>query len=132
MNYPTELRQGPERHAGMGAQLEAAKGHIGPVTGKGTDRAWLVVGYAGELLVTLDRLPSLSDQLDRALIEILVELPITPRHRQLISSKAMSPRYEGKPIFRFSARTVEETHASCPRRRHDSRQPDRQHEGSLE
>src|SRR6266496_2640188 len=42
-----------------------------------------------------DRLAGLPDQPDRALLEVLVELPSRLSHRP--SLKAMSPRYEGKP-----------------------------------
>src|SRR4051812_30694673 len=42
-----------------------------------------------------DRLAGLEHQPDRTLLEVLIELPIRPRHRH--SSKARSPRYEGKP-----------------------------------
>ena len=44
-----------------------------------------------------DRLTGLDNQRHRALLEIVVVLPIVPGHRLLISPTAMSPRYEGKP-----------------------------------
>src|SRR5207237_8076403 len=43
-----------------------------------------------------DRLARLPDQPDRALLEVLLELPACLCHRHL-PFKAMSPRYEGKP-----------------------------------
>src|SRR5207344_1310795 len=43
-----------------------------------------------------DRLTGLPDQPDRALLEVLIELPARLCHRPS-SLKAMCPRYEGKP-----------------------------------
>src|SRR3954452_17380295 len=48
-----------------------------------------------------DRLTGINDQLHRALLEVLIELPILLAHRPLPPQRAMSPRYEGKPTDRL-------------------------------